>query len=261
MQHHEDSITNYVRRIRGVRGVRGVIVHGSVTNRTERPDSDVDLFLLLTDEAFDDHVRRDRVSYVDREGITYEGGYYDIKVINSEYLRAAGDHGDDPTRASFVNARVAWSVVDDLEESVKSIPMLSQDQWHRRMASFIAQVRLHGGYFMKQADKLDNTYLRHHAAVHLVGAGGRALLALNQTLYQGQKYLDQILASLPLVPDGYQDHAVAVLRHPSAATGAAYSELLEAYYSWPLDPQQTLSTFVRENELGWLTGVVPPEYG
>jgi len=260
VQHHEDSIARYVRRIREVDGVRGVIVHGSVTNRNERPDSDVDLFLLLTDEAFDDHVRQGRLSYVDREGISYEGGYYDIKVINREYLRAAADHGDEPTRASFLNARVAWSRADDLEELVAAIPKLSPAEWDRRMASFIAQVRLQGGYFLKQADQLDNTFLLHHAAVHLVGAGGRALLALNQTLYQGQKYLEQTLVSLPRIPDGYQDHAAAVLDHPSAAAGAAYCELLEAYHPWPLEQERTLSTFVEENELGWLTGVIPPEY-
>ncbi|QDP98166.1 hypothetical protein FOE78_21695 [Microlunatus elymi] len=260
MQHHDDSIAAFVDRARDNYAVLAVIVDGSVSSGTERPDSDVDLVLVLTEDAFAQAWQENRLSYVERDGITYEGGYYDIKVASVAYLRRAADHADDPMRASLLHARIAWSRLDDLADLVAAIPRLPEEVWERRMASFIAQVRLHGGYFLKQAVQLDNEFLLHHAAVHLVGAGGRALLALNRTLFQGQKYLDRTLARLERVPAGYADAAHAVLSTPSLQTGTAYRDLIENFAAWPITAEETLSTFVRDNELSWYTGRSPIEY-
>lgn len=260
VQHHEDSLAAYVRRVRQDPDVLGVVLGGSVAHGTERADSDVDLFLLLTEDAFAEHARQNRFSYVDREQITYAGGYFDIKVISLDYLAQAADHGDDPTRSSLARARVAWSRIDDLDARVAAVADLPAEVWEQRIGSFIAQVRLHGGYFVNQASKLDNSYLLHHAAVHLVGAGGRALLALNRTFFPGHKYLEPTLAALDRIPVGYQDTARAALSRPGVETATVYRDLLEAFHPWPLTQQSTLSTFVRDNELSWLTGTAPPEY-
>lgn len=260
VQHHEDSIAAFVTRVRTREDVLAVIVDGSVASGTERADSDVDLVLVVTEEGFERAWRDNRLSYVERESITYEGGYYDLKVASRSYLRRAVDHADDPMRASLLHARIAWSRVDDLEALVAAIAQLPDEMWEQRMASFIAQLRLHGGYFLKQAVEHDNDFLLHHAAVHMVGAGGRALLALNRTLFQGQKYLDQTLAELDQVPAGYAQASRALLRQPSLATAAAYRELVESFHAWPLTEEQTLSTFVRDNELAWYSGRSPIEY-
>jgi predicted nucleotidyltransferase len=260
VQHHEDSIAAFIQRIRGRDDVLAVILDGSVASGRERPDSDVDLVLVVTEEAFEQAWRENRLSYVERDSITYGGGYYDLKVASLPYLQRAVDDADDPMRASLLHARVVWSGIDDLEPLLTAIARLPEEVWEHRMASFIAQLRLHGGYFLRQAVEQDNEFLLHHAAVHMVGAGGRALLALNRTLFQGQKYLDQTLARLGRVPDGYADASRALLRQPSLATGAAYRELVESFHPWPIAEEQTLSTYVRDNELSWYTGRAPIEY-
>lgn len=96
--------------------------------------------------------------------------------------------------------------------------------------------------------------------MHMIGAGGRALLALNRTLFQGPKYLDQTLAGLQRIPDGYADVASAALTDPGIGTGTRYRDLVESFHPWPLSEDRTLSTFVRDNELSWFTGRQPAEY-
>ncbi|QOR70320.1 nucleotidyltransferase domain-containing protein [Ruania alkalisoli] len=260
MQHHEETVAAFVEHVRHDPDVVGVVVTGSVAHGTERPDSDVDVQLVLTEDAFTQAWEQNKLSYVVRDVATYDGGYVDIKVASPDFLRQAAQHADDPMRHSMIGARVAWSRMEGLQELVDAIPVLPAGLWEDRMASFIAQVRLHGRYFLPQAVKLENTHLLHHAAVHAVTAGGRALLALNRTLFKGHKYLDGMLASAEHVPDGYAHAAAELLHRPSMESGAAYMDLLESFHPWPLSKEQTLSTFVRDNELGWYSGRIPPEY-
>jgi hypothetical protein len=51
-----------------------------------------------------------------------------------------------------------------------------------------------------------------------------------------------------------------VLADPSPDTAAALSAAVEGFHDWPVTHEETLSRYVEENELSWLTGVAPPEY-
>lgn len=94
----------------------------------------------------------------------------------------------------------------------------------------------------------------------MVSAGGRALLALNRTLFRGPKYLESSIGALDRKPYDYYHHlARQLVTRPSEESAAAYMQALETFHSWPLDRTASLSVFVRDNELAWLTGVLPPE--
>jgi predicted nucleotidyltransferase len=260
MLHHEESIDRFVEATRSAETCDAVIVEGSVARGTERPDSDVDLYLVVDDDAFARARDDGRLSYVSGEGVTYEGGYFDIKLVTLDYLDQAALRGDDPCRASFQSARVAWSTIDDLEERLARILAVSEESWSRREAAFMAHARLQNWYFLPQAFDHGNTFLLHHAAVHLVMAAGRALLALNRVLFKAPKYLERTVADVPRKPDGYVQLANDVLARPTPATAAALMSALEEFHSWPLSPAETLSRYVEDNELAWLTGTMPPEY-
>jgi len=259
MQHHDAAIERFVARARLDPDMLAVVVDGSVASGLERPDSDVDLVVIVTDEAFRRSLDAGRLSYVD-DTAGYDHGYYDIKLATVGYLDRAADRGDDPVRAAFLHTKVAWSRIKGLEQQIDRISDVPDEQWDQRMASHIAQVRLHGGYFLNQAYQLSNQYLLQHAVVHLVGAGGRALLALNHRLFQGQKYLERLVSELDRKPSGYEAAAAEVLRNPNPATAKAYMTLLEEFYEWPLSSDTALSRFVLDTDLAWLFGTVPPEY-
>jgi hypothetical protein len=266
MQHHDVAIERFVAKASLDPEMLAVVVDGSVASGLERPDSDVDLVLIVTDAAFQRALDAGRLSWVDDgsdygdDGIGYEHGYYDIKVATVGYLDLAAERGDDPVRAAFLHAKVVWSRIDGVEKQIARISDVPDEQWELRMASHIAQVWLHGGYFLNQAYQLSNQYLLQHAVVHLVGAGGRALLALNHRLFQGQKYLERLVSELDRRPVGYETVAAEVLRNPNPVTAKAYMTMLEEFYEWPLARDTTLSRFVLDTELAWLFGNVPPEY-
>jgi predicted nucleotidyltransferase len=260
MQHQEDTLAAYVDKVAADETAIAVVLVGSLAKGTERVDSDVDVYLIVTDAAFAEAEAREQLSYVDSAIATYEGGYVDIKLATVDYLRRAATEGDDPVRASFLRARVAWSRDTQLAALVAAIPALPDEAWADRTASFIAQMRLYGGYFLKQGQQLGDEYLLRWAALHTVSSAGRALLARGHVLFSGNKYLSSLLAGLPDLPRGYLQLAEQLLVEPTAETGTTFLALVEAHHDWPIAREQTLSRFVRENELSWLTRVPPPEF-
>ncbi|NYH83251.1 hypothetical protein FHR37_002102 [Actinopolymorpha cephalotaxi] len=215
---------------------------------------------MVPDDVFDSAVAAHRVIFDERLDATYPGGCVDVKLATVAFLDAAAERGDDPVRASFEGARVAW-VRDgyDVAERVAAIPELPPNVWESRAISFMSEVWWHGTDFLPQAVLSDNTFLLHHAAVHTVSAGGRALLALNRTLFRGPRYLDATLATLDRIPDGYSTLARQLLTQPSRESADAYVRALESIHPWPVDRATGASIFIRDNELAWLTGILPPE--
>ncbi|TWD84688.1 nucleotidyltransferase-like protein [Kribbella amoyensis] len=262
MRHHEDTLAAFVSTVRPE--WLAVVLDGSVARGTERPDSDVDVTVVVPDEVFAQARAEDRVSYVEREVATYEGGYVDVKVVTLALLAAGTERGDEPMRAAFTNARIAWTRDDviraDLEPLLKAVVELGEEEWDRRMAAAIAVVRLQAGYFAKQAFASGEEYLLRHAVLHAVSAAGRALLAYNRVLFQGHKYLFPTLAGLDELPDGFVDQARTVLADPTPERLEDLVQSVEAFHEWPLTQEATLSRYVSDNELAWLDRTLPTEY-
>ena len=89
MDHHERAIERFTDRLATADTTLGVVVVGSVARGEERPDSDVDVYLVVTEDEFHRARAAKRLSYVTSEDVDYEGGYVDVKVASIDYLRRA----------------------------------------------------------------------------------------------------------------------------------------------------------------------------
>ena len=233
---------------------------GSVARGTERATSDVDVYLVVTDEAFAAAAQSARrVAYIDAEAATYDS-YVDIKLASPGYLERAVAHADDPTRASFLDARIIFDYTRSVAAAVARIVTLPDDVWQRRVHAYRCQARLYGGYFLKQANERGDEFLLRHSAVHLCLSVGRVALAVNRILFRGQKYLAATLAQLAELPDGFLAAWRSALEHPTPDTAAVLTNMVDAWQGGPLSLEDTLSTFIIDNELTWLNETVPPEF-
>ncbi len=77
-------------------------------------------------------------------------------------------YADDPTRASFLDARIVFDHTGSVAAAVARIVTLPDDVWQRRVHAYRCQARLYGGYFLKQAYERGDRFLLRHSAVHLV---------------------------------------------------------------------------------------------
>ncbi|MGN6198442.1 nucleotidyltransferase domain-containing protein [Humibacter sp.] len=259
MEHHDRALAAYLDDVRRDPDVLAVILVGSLARGSEREDSDVDLYLVVTDERFARETDAGRFAWTDRHGLDYPGSYIDIKLASPAYLHAAVERGDDSTRASFSGARVAYAVEPGFDDLVARISALPDAAWNERVRSHVAQARLYGGYFLVQGAERGDEFLVRHASVHLTLAAARAALAAAHVLMPGPKYISKLVRSVPS-PDGFVQAWDRAVREPGTQSG---SDLLNRLMEWlgnGVTSDETLSTFIRDNELSWLRGGVPAEY-
>jgi len=260
MRHHEKTVEAFARSSREEPGVLGVVLVGSVARGTERADSDVDVYVVVTEDAFLRAREGDRISYTATAAATYLGGYVDVKLVSPTYLARAVESGDEPTRASFVGARVVWAEIPQLGAQLSRISEPGPEFFRPRCASFIAQMRLQGGYFLEQAEVRGDPYLLAWASLHMIAAADRALLSHHQVLFRGHKYLREMVGGLPSLPPGHERRVAQQLHAPTAARGREITRHVEDFHPWDLPRAGTLSRYIEETELAWFFGTIPPEY-
>jgi hypothetical protein len=260
VRHHQDTIKNFTRFQAARPEVLGVAVVGSVARGDERSDSDVDVYVVITDDAYADAERQGRIAFVSHDGVTYAGGYVDVKLCSPGYLAAAVERADDPTRASFLRARVTLDRIGGLAETVNAITELPEEVWRRRVNAYQAQVALYGGYFLPQAYERGDGFLLHHSAVHTAFAAGRTALAHHRRLFRGQKYLNKDIAGLSELPASFRTAWTSVLADASPTTAAALIGEIDSLVGSSLSVDESLSRFITDNELAWLNGTIPPEF-
>lgn len=259
MEQQERALAAYIDSVRDEPATLAVIAVGSVARGEERPDSDVDVYLVVDDEAFAAASAADRFAWVERQGLDYPGSYIDIKLASPGYLETAAERADDPTRASFAGARVAFTRIDGLEALIERIVSLPDGEWDERVRSHVAQARLYGGYFLRQAVERGDEFLLRHAGLHLALAAARAALASARVLMPGPKYISKLVRSVP-APQGFVEVWDRVVAEPDLDSATALLALVDELLPGTLTPDETLSIFIRDNELPWLRGTVPAEF-
>jgi predicted nucleotidyltransferase len=259
VEQQERALTAYLESVRDQPGVLAVVAVGSLARGTERPDSDVDVYLIVDDQRFRGETSAGRFAWVERRDADYPGSYIDVKLASPSYLEAAIQRADDPTRASFAGARVAFSRLPGLESVIERIAVLPDEVWEERVRSHVAQARLYGGYFLPQAVERGDVFLRQHAGLHLSLAAARAALAASKTLMPGPKYISSLVRSVP-TPDGFVEAWDRVVTAPDVETAAVLMGILDEWLGRDLVGDEALSVFIRDNELSWLRGTMPAEF-
>ena len=260
-QWHAAAIDGFVDRARQDPDSRGVVLVGSVARGDDRPDSDVDLYLVVTDDAFDRAAADRRISYVDRTGVDDPHGYVDVKLVSPAYLRDAVEAGDDPLRASFAGARVLWDDGVGLAAMIQALLHPGPAYFAALERAFAAQIALHGGYFLPQAVKLANPLLAAHASVHAAYAAGRLVLAHDRVFFRGAKYLNTQLAACPSAPPGLVELLAELVTRPAVEAMRSVEAALSpvAPGGFPIS-DEVLSRFITDNELSWRTRTPPAEF-
>jgi hypothetical protein len=257
-EHHERAITAFLDAARA-RGALGVIIVGSVARGTERPDSDVDLYEVVDDAAFDDALASGALARVETEHADWPGGYLDIKLVSPTLLRRAVDDADDATRASFTGARIEFDRDGGLEGILAAIVTPGAEYFHRHIAAFGAQFALHADYFLVHGREHDDPLLAASAAVHAAFAAGRMALAAERVLFRGPKYLDAQLRGAGRAT--LADAATALVDERSHAAVERVRALVPELTAraGQIDDAD-LARFIADNEWAWFTARTPPEY-
>ena len=193
-RHHEESLKIMEDYFRKRKEVIALIFGGSVAKGMERPDSDLDAMVIVPDAYYETLLEENRTAETIDGLCTYEGGYFDVKYMTKDYLRAAAERGSEPTRNSFIGSRVLFSSDPEIEGLVEAIPVFQEKEMEEKILSFYSDLMLNYNYFWKCC--APEGYMRARTASEIVYCIYRLILQENRVLFPCNRRLEETVAAL-----------------------------------------------------------------
>ena len=253
LKHHEESIQKLIKYFSNNQAVLAIILGGSVAKGLEKPDSDIDAGVIVTDSYYSELVKENRISECIFGHCTYENGYFDVKYFTKDFFKAAAIRGSEPSRNAFVKSYCIFCRDSDIENIVPKIGLFQESEKNEKMDSFYSALALNYHYFW-QVSK-DNIYLRIRSASDIVLFGYRLLLQENGVLFPCHKSLFDTVAKLPRKPDNIIYKGECLLNNMRDEDAKSFVESILSFikYQPPKNWSEVLTRFIDDNEMWWYT--------
>lgn len=193
-KHHEESLENLKNYFSGREEVIALIFGGSVAKGCERPDSDLDAMVVVTEENYAQRVKNHTAVETISGHCTYDGGYFDVKYMTKNFLCDAAEKGSEPARNAFLGARVLFTKDDEIPALVAKIPVFQKEEKEDKMLSFYADFWLNYYYFL-QACPVDG-YMKLHAVGEVIYSVYRMVLQENEILFPCNRRLEEFVEKI-----------------------------------------------------------------
>ena len=256
-QHHKESINNLIEVLKQDQNIVALILSGSLAKGNYRSDSDIDVFIVVTDEDFERRRLTNDTCYFNKDVCVYAGGYIDGKIINRSFIEKAAIQASEPTKASFLGSYVLWSREEGLDEIVKKIAMYDDENRQYKMDSFYAQVQLWGKYFYMEGVKKNNTYLVERSITELVFYASRYILAKSRILFPCHKTLMEFVDAVVDKPENYLQNVNQLIKEKKMEQVSIFVEDFNQYAQCSLSYPQCVARFIEDSEWNWLNSAPP----
>lgn len=193
-KHHAESIEIMKDYFRKEEGVIALIHGGSVAKGNERPDSDLDGMVIVDEETYAKRVAAGTTAGNVSGLCTYPEGYFDVKYMTKAYLLEAAEKGSEPTRNSFLKARVLFSDDPEIEDIVKRIGVFQVSEKEDKMLSFYGNYSLNFNYLLKTCKA--EGYMRVRTIAETVYSIYRIILQEHEILYPCNRRLEAFVEEI-----------------------------------------------------------------
>lgn len=253
-KHHADTIANLVREMQPNPEVLALLLGGSLAHGCARPDSDVDVAIILTDEAMARQRATGKLHYNNRALCAYDG-YIDGKYMDLGFLQLVAQRGGDPIRYAFEGNRILFSRLPALAPLLADIVRYPVAEKAERIQRFSAQL-LAWRWYYSEGLRQQNTYLLTLAVQKLSLFTCRLILTHNEMLYPYHKWMLRVTQSAPRQPAGLAGALQQLLtrpgwefvdRHVRDTLAFVGLDFAAADATWP-------TRFMQDTELRWMTG-------
>lgn len=247
---HERAIERLRQRFSIDDEVVALIIVGSVARGEAQARSDVDCYLVMTDQAYGRRLATGQTSFAADDVCDYPGGHAGGPVVDRGYLVHAAERAPEPTRFAFLDAIVALSRDPGLESVVRRIPVYAERERTEKMTSFISQLPVHLSY-LELGEYSKNPWLLAETSVKLALFGGRLILAYNRILYPGRKQFVRALEGAPEKPQKFLALMTALLERPSIASARDFYDVVMKFAEWPRPAEGYMARFQEDVERRW----------
>jgi predicted nucleotidyltransferase len=233
-----------------------LILGGSVAKGMATEKSDVDVMVVLTQEAFAQRRTNKTFAEVKWDLADYEGGYVDTKYIDAAFLTSAVERASEPTRDSFTGAKVVWSDIPDLDQLLVKIPVYPEQERDAKIRRFYSAFIVQN-FFIREAEKRNDPFLMNHASSSMVLFSARLILAHNRMLFPSNKRLMERVALASELPIGFIQRLGELLTSPSADNAKTLTAMIHDFRDWGIEYNDALGQFTEDSEFNWLDNPPP----
>lgn len=254
--HHQKTIDRLVERFSPDPRFPALLIAGSIAHGWETESSDVDFLLIATQEEYEQRLVNHNLGYFATDLCDYPGGYVDGKIINLGFIEEVASCGSEPARFAFQGAYPAYSRLNVLEELLQRACAYPEQGRVSRIQSFHAQL-MAWRWFMDEAEKKEDPYLKARAASELALFGARMILAHNHSLYPFHKWLRKALQQVPQCPTDLLELLDACVLQPSPATAESFYRCVLDFREWETAPESWPARFLLDTEWAWRRDASP----
>ena len=138
--HHAETIARVAEHFQKEDEVEALLLGGSVAHGFARPDSDIDVLIIVSDQRHAARSRLSQLHFYSSELCAYPEGYVDGKYVAAGFLHEIAERGSEPARFAFQDARVLFSRLAGLEETLLMITRYPVEAKAERLRRFAAQL-------------------------------------------------------------------------------------------------------------------------
>jgi hypothetical protein len=250
--HHQRAIERVTEQLRADPEVRALLLAGSLAHGFARPESDVDLLIVVSDSDHAARLREGRMQFMTADGCDWPGGYAEGKYVSPAFLADVARRGSEPARFAFQDARVLFAREPGLDATLAAIARYPVEGKAERIARFHAQLEA-WHWYGHEALKLGDRYLLGLAVARTLLFGGRMLLAHNELLFPYHKWFLRVLEGAPERPPDLMERIAALHAEPTQASLLGFWACVKNFRAWESgDPWPV--QFLHDSELAWQRG-------
>jgi len=256
LPHHAATIDKLIAHFAPRPEVEAILLVGSIAHGFARPQSDVDIMLVVEPAHYADRVARSELTLYEPALSTYEGGYVDGKFVDQTFIRDVAARGSDAARYAFKDARILHSRVTDLPALLTAAACFPAEHANARRERFLAQFEA-WHWYAHEALAQQSPYLSALACSKLALFGARLILNEQQRLFPFHKWLRRELERCADKPEGLVERFDALFTSPGAAAIDAFYATIKTFRDWPQPAQPWPMQFMQDSELNWRHDFTP----
>lgn len=251
--HHDHSIRNLVGAFENDTTVLALILGGSLAHGFAKPDSDIDVTMVVDPAEYRRRQQENRMHYNNRSLCTYDG-YIDGKYVDVEFLQLVAERGSDPIRYAYEGNRILFSRIENLDKLLARIVRFPVEEKPERLQRFVAQL-LAWRWYYSEALRQENAYLVFLSIQKLVLFGSRIVLTENELLYPYHKWMLRVLEKAPRQPPELRQEIQTLLAAHTWEKVDAYCRRIIAFVGIDHDTANAAwpTRFMKDTELRWVT--------
>ncbi|WP_078551794.1 nucleotidyltransferase domain-containing protein [Bacillus alkalicellulosilyticus] len=254
--HHKQTIENVGSMFMEEPDVLALLVVGSIAHGFERPQSDVDIMIIVSEESYKKRESQNSLTYYNTELCSYDGGYVDGKYITISFMKEVAEKGSEPARFAFEGAKIVISKIEGLQQLIDQITLYPVQRKKENIIRFYAQFEA-WHWYCHESIKQENRYLYYQAATSFILFSGRLLLAHNQKLYPYHKWFLKVLEGVKDKPEYVMENISKVLEGPNLKSVEELYKMVKNYTDWGVEDINWPHQFMIDSELNWQVPSIP----